>query len=148
MAGITLKIKNLPQFSSKLNMQSANVNRNIIQVVNSIANSVRNTAVVSIIQNSRAGGQVTRYNPKRTINISKAGDPPAADTGYLSSQIVVKIDGNGLGADIISNADYSEALEYGTLKMPARPFMQPAAEENRKKFDKKMAQAVNNGLKS
>tara|TARA_R110002111_G_scaffold610_1_gene4950 strand:- start:1170 stop:1616 length:447 start_codon:yes stop_codon:yes gene_type:complete len=148
MAGITLKIKNLPQFSSKLNMQSKNVNRNIIQVVNSIANSVRNTAVVSIIQNSRAGGQVTRYNPTRTINISKAGDPPAADTGYLSSQIVVKIDATGLGADIISNADYSAALEYGTLKMPARPFMQPAAEENRKKFDKKMAQAVNNGLKS
>lgn len=148
MAGITLKIKNLPQFSSKLNMQSKNVNRNIIQVVNSIANSVRNTAVVSIIQNSRAGGQVTRYNPTRKINISKAGDPPAADTGYLSSQIVVKIDGNGLGADIISNADYSEALEYGTLKMRARPFMQPAAEENRKKFDKKMAQAVNKGLKS
>ena len=29
MAGITLKIKNLSQFSSKLNMQSKNVNRNI-----------------------------------------------------------------------------------------------------------------------
>ena len=124
------------------------VNKNIVKAVNSTANSVRNTAVVSIIQNSRAGGQVTRYNPTRTINISKAGDPPAADTGYLSSQIVVKIDATGLGADIISNADYSAALEYGTLKMPARPFMQPAAEENRKKFDKKMAQAVNNGLKS
>ena len=148
MAGITLKIKNQKQFSNKLNMHSKNVNKNIIQVVNSIANSVRNTAVVSIIQNSRAGGQVTRYNPTRTINISKAGDPPAADTGYLSSQIVVKIDATGLGADIISNADYSAALEYGTLKMPARPFMQPAAEENRKKFDKKMAQAINKGLKS
>lgn len=147
MAGITIKILNESRFKTDLNNKSKTVTNNIIRTINQTANAVRNTAVVSIIQNSRAGAEVTRYSPKRTIRISKAGDPPASDTGYLANQIAVKIDANGMGADIISNADYSEALEFGTLKMPARPFMQPALEENRKKFDTNMAKAIRQGLK-
>lgn len=147
MAGITVKIVNESRFRTDLNNKSKSVTNNIIRTINQTANAIRNTAVVSIIQNSRAGAEVTRYNPKRTIRISKAGDPPAADTGYLANQIAVKIDANGMGADVISNADYSEALEFGTLKMPARPFMQPALEENRKKFDTNMAKAIRQGLK-
>ena len=147
MAGITIKILNESRFKTDLNNKSKTVTNNIIRTINQTANAVRNTAVVSIIQNSRAGAEVTRYSPKRTIRISKAGDPPASDTGYLANQIAVKIDANGMGADVISNADYSEALEFGTLKMPARPFMQPALEENRKKFDTNMAKAIRQGLK-
>lgn len=147
MAGITVKIVNESRFRTDLNNKSKSVTNNIIRTINQTANAIRNTAVVSIIQNSRAGAEVTRYNPKRTIRISKAGDPPASDTGYLANQIAVKIDANGMGADVISNADYSEALEFGTLKMPARPFMQPALEENRKKFDTNMAKAIRQGLK-
>jgi len=147
MAGISIKIVNESRFKTDLNNKSKSVTNNIIRTINQTANAVRNTAVVSIIQNSRAGAEVTRYSPKRTIRISKAGDPPASDTGYLANQIAVKIDANGMGADVISNADYSEALEFGTLKMPARPFMQPALEENRKKFDTNMAKAIRQGLK-
>lgn len=147
MAGITVKIVNESRFRTDLNNKSKSVTNNIIRTINQTANAIRNTAVVSIIQNSRAGAEVTRYSPKRTIRISKAGDPPASDTGYLANQIAVKIDANGMGADVISNADYSEALEFGTLKMPARPFMQPALEENRKKFDTNMAKAIRQGLK-
>lgn len=147
MAGISIKIVNESRFKTDLNNKSKTVTNNIIRTINQTANAVRNTAVVSIIQNSRAGAEVTRYSPKRTIRISKAGDPPASDTGYLANQIAVKIDANGMGADVISNADYSEALEFGTLKMPARPFMQPALEENRKKFDTNMAKAIRQGLK-
>jgi len=147
MAGISIKIVNESRFRTDLNNKSKSVTNNIIRTINQTANAIRNTAVVSIIQNSRAGAEVTRYSPKRTIRISKAGDPPASDTGYLANQIAVKIDANGMGADVISNADYSEALEFGTLKMPARPFMQPALEENRKKFDTNMAKAIRQGLK-
>jgi len=147
MAGITIKIKNESQFKADLNNKSKSVTNAIMQIINKTAKDIRNTAVVSIIQNSRSGAEVKRYNPTRTIRISKAGDPPATDTGYLANQIVMKVDANGMGADVISNADYSEALEFGTLKMPARPFMQPALEENRKKFDTNMAKAINKGLK-
>ena len=41
---------------------------------------------------------------------------------------------NGFKAEIISTADYSAALEFGTSKMAARPFMQPSLEENRPKI--------------
>ena len=147
MAGISLKVKNMKQFESRLKSQDKGVHRNVVGVINNIAVNIRNTAVKSILQNARAGGDSTRYNPKRTIRVSKAGDPPASDTGYLASQIVVKIDADQLGADIISNADYSEALEFGTLKMAARPFMQPAAEDSRKKYEQKLTKAIKDGLK-
>ena len=147
MAGFKLKVMNQSGFDNRIRKQSSSTQRNVERVVNSIANNIRNIAVKSILQNSRSGGQTTRYDPKRTINVSKAGDPPASDSGFLASQIVVKIDGNKLGADIISNADYSEALEYGTFKMAARPFMQPAAEESRKKYEQQLTKAIKNGLK-
>tara|TARA_R110000744_G_scaffold97993_2_gene189289 strand:+ start:2315 stop:2758 length:444 start_codon:yes stop_codon:yes gene_type:complete len=147
MAGFKLKVMNQNGFDSRIRKQGSSTEANVKRVINSIANNIRNIAVSSILQNSRSGGQTTRYNPKRTINVSKAGDPPASDSGYLASQIVVKIDGNQLGADIISNADYSEALEYGTIKMGARPFMQPAAEESRKKYEQQLTKAIKSGLK-
>jgi len=147
MAGFKLKVMNQSGFDNRIRKQSSSTQRNVERVVNSIANNIRNIAVQSILQNSRSGGQTTRYDPKRTINVSKAGDPPASDSGFLASQIVVKIDGNKLGADIISNADYSEALEFGTITMAARPFMQPAAEESRKKYEQQLTKAIKNGLK-
>ena len=147
MAGFKLKVMNQSGFDNRIRKQSSATQINVERVVNSIANNIRNIAVKSILQNSRSGGQTTRYDPKRTINVSKAGDPPASDSGFLASQIVVKIDGNKLGADIISNADYSEALEYGTFKMAARPFMQPAAEDSRKKYEQQLTKAIKNGLK-
>lgn len=144
---ITLKVVNQKQFDARLKKQGASTNRNVIKTINRIGNEVRNTAVTSILQNTRAGPKETRYNPKRTIRISAAGDPPASDTGFLANQIVLKIDANGLGADIISNANYSEALEFGTLTMAARPFMQPALEQARKKFNQQLTKAIRDGLK-
>ena len=42
--------------------------------------------------------------------------------------------GNGLEGEVISQAEYSQYLEYGTSKMGARPFMQPSLEQNRPKI--------------
>ena len=92
------------------------------------ANMVRNTAVKSIQQHQSQG--VTYGNH----TASTAGNPPNSDTGYLASNIFVKKDNNGKGASVASRADYSEALEFGTSKMGARPFLQPALEENRRKI--------------
>jgi len=92
------------------------------------ANMVRNTAVKSIQQHQSQG--VTYGNH----TASTAGNPPNSDTGYLASNIFVKKDNNGKGASVESRADYSEALEFGTSKMGARPFLQPALEENRRKI--------------
>ena len=147
MSKITVKVVNQKQFDDRIKGQSARVKSNLIRVVNLASNEIRNIAVRNILSNARTGGTVTRYNPKRTINISSAGDYPASDTGFLANQIAVKIDAGGFGADVISNADYSEALEFGTIKMKARPFMQPSAEEAKKKYRLDSINAINKGLK-
>lgn len=107
---------------------------NAKQVVARAAALVHGTAVQSIAQGSPSGEVYQKYNPRRTHRASAAGQPPAADTGYLHTNIHMKIDSDGLGADVESKAEYSAYLEFGTMTMPARPFMQPALEENRSKI--------------
>jgi len=104
--------------------------------------AVRNTAVNSIQNSPRGGGEYTRYNPRRVGRASGPGEPPATDTGFLVSNIAHKIDSDGLGADIESNADYSGALEFGTSRMEARPYLQPALEENRRKIRDSLERAL------
>ena len=106
------------------------------------ATLVRNTAVESILQGAKSGVTYSKYNPRRTHTASAAGEPPASDTGYLANNILVNIDADGFGASVESRADYSSFLEFGTSKMAARPFMQPALEENRAKIKRLQNQMI------
>ena len=110
------------------------------QLVGRAGNLVRNTAVQSINQGSRSGAFYTRGG--KTGQRSAAGEPPKTDQGILVQNIVLDIDPDGLGANVESRADYSQALEFGTSKMAARPFMQPALEENRPKIARLAKQMV------
>ena len=97
---------------------------------------VENSAKQSI-QAGGNGETVQRYNPTRTHTQSKPLNPPATDTGYLVSQITmsVKQEQNGtVVGQIISAAPYSKALEFGTVTMQPRPFMQPALNKNKNKI--------------
>lgn len=98
------------------------------------ANLVRNTAVQSIQSHGSSGRTYQKYNPRREHTASTEGNPPNTDTGFLVSNIHAVIDQDGFGASVESRADYSEALEFGTSTMGARPFLQPALEENRTKI--------------
>ena len=112
------------------------------QLVGRAANLVRNTAVTSINQGAKSGVVYELYNPRRTHRASAPGEPPATDTGYLVSNIFTNIDTDGLGASVESRAEYSSYLEFGTQKMAARPFMQPALEENKPRIRRLQRQMV------
>ena len=61
---------------------------------------------------------------------SRAGEPPAIDTGTLRASIgheVIKASGyvDGLVGDT-NNVKYAPMLELGTSKMAPRPFLRPA----------------------
>ena len=99
------------------------------RLVGRAANLVRNTAVDSIQRGVKSGVIYTRGG--KTSQRSAAGEPPATDTGYLVNNIFTNIDTDGLGASVESRANYSSFLEFGTSQMAARPFMQPALEENK-----------------
>ena len=143
---VKMVVVNKAQFDKRIQSHTHEVHRNLKRAVRVAANETRNTAVVSILQNARAGGESTRYNPQRTIRVSAPGDPPASDTGFLASNIHLVMDADGMGAKIERRAYYSAALEFGTLRMAARPFLQPALEQGRRKYERMFAKAVKDGI--
>lgn len=117
-------------------------------------NLVKNEAVQSIMRGAKTGSTVKKYNPNRTHTQSAAGEPPASDTGFLVSNVTTDVELAGLRVSgrarsvvgsVVSAAPYSKALEYGTVNMPARPFMEPALKKNQ---DKIRAIFVKQGLTS
>ena len=97
------------------------------------ANEVRTYAVKSI-QAISSGRQVKRSRQgggTYTHTASAAGGAPNTDTGTLVSSIAVEKVGDST-FHIGSNLDYSAFLEFGTSKMGARPWLQPAMQANSK----------------
>lgn len=73
---------------------------------------------------------------------SRPGEPPHNDTGVLANNIeTVQI--GPLHVEVSSNAPYAAALEYGTSRMAARPYMAPAAAKARDALPRGVAAAVN-----
>ena len=99
-----------------------------------------NTAKTSIQQHQSKG----RTYGKHTASV--AGNPPNSDTGFLASNIFMVLDTDKLGGAVESRADYSGFLEFGTSKMGARPYLQPALDENRPKIRRKFARLRSRGV--
>lgn len=61
---------------------------------------------------------------------SAPGEPPARDTGNLAANVrAIRLGPHTMR--VVSGAEYSAHLEYGTIKMEPRPFMAPAVEKCR-----------------
>tara|TARA_Y100000114_G_scaffold44835_1_gene40539 strand:+ start:28924 stop:29352 length:429 start_codon:yes stop_codon:yes gene_type:complete len=106
----------------------------------SSANLVEAEARQSIQRGVKSG----RVYKRRSIvhQASAPGEPPASDTSFLVSNITktaVEKSGTALSISVESKAPYSKFLEFGTRKMSARPFLQPALEKNRRKIKSKFA---------
>lgn len=78
---------------------------------------------------------------------SKAGEPPNADTHVLSNNIETTRNGR-LRVRVTSKAGYSAALEFGTSKIAARPFMRPARDKMRPQVEKLIADVVQKQVKA
>ena len=113
---------------------SDDIRKKLKQVIAYGINATRNTAVDNILRGAKSGETYVKYNPRRTHQASASGQFPASDTGFLANNIITNMQGNGLEGEVISQAEYSQYLEYGTSKMGARPFMQPSLEQNRPKI--------------
>lgn len=125
---------------------TAKYNAKLKQIIGAGGQMVMNEAKQSIQQNSGGGKTYQKYNPRRTHTASAEGQPPNTDTGFLVSNIFLQIDPDGLGADVESRADYSGYLEFGTSKMEARPFLQPALEANRRNIIRLFARLKSSGV--
>lgn len=78
---------------------------------------------------------------------SAPGQPPNQDTGVLGGNIETTRAGK-LRVRVTSKAGYSAALEFGTSKMPARPFMRPARDKMRPQAEAIVAKAVRDQVKA
>jgi len=77
---------------------------------------------------------------------SKPGQAPNNDTGVLANNIET-VSVAPLIVEVSSRAPYAAALEFGTSKMAARPYMKPARDKNVKFVQKIVQQAVNTAIK-
>jgi HK97 gp10 family phage protein len=75
------------------------------------------------------------------------GQPPNEDTGVLRTHIETT-QVAPLRVEVSSNAPYAVALEVGTSKMAARPYMAPALRNKKKAVSALIQRAVNAAVKS
>lgn len=118
------KVTGGKQVSDKLRkMSGPELERYVGQALFAAGNQIQVEAQLSITRGAVSGkGHVP----------SKPGEPPKADTHYLANNIeTVQI--SPLKVEVSSNAEYGVALEYGTSRMAARPYMRPATERVRPK---------------
>jgi HK97 gp10 family phage protein len=137
-----MSFKNLPAFKRRLKKRlEKNPAENVKRAMVRSTSVVRGTVVTSISAGG-TGKTYEKYNPRRTHQASSSGNPPATDTGVLKSSIStrVEVERNALVGKIIAYAptnkgdNYALFLEFGTMQMGARPFMQPALDKNARKI--------------
>lgn len=128
-----IKVTGMDELLKNLNGLAVDIPRAIDEAVVDVALNVKSDAVKSI-QEVSAGGVVTRYTqggkPVDHV-VSAAGDAPNTDTGRLASSIAMSHDKGSGEAYVSTDVEYAAHLEFGTSKMRARPFLEPALEENR-----------------
>lgn len=132
---IKFKIANLDKFNKKLNKILAD--NKVKEYVTRGTIMVQNDAKKSILAGG-TGRTYEKYEPRRTHRASAPNQPPASDTGFLASNITMDVDVKANGTvvgQIISSAPYSKHLEFGTVNMTERPFMQPALQKNKRKIE-------------
>ena len=128
---VTLTVKNLKKVMSQLKQLNKQLEPDFQEIVKGGGQLIRGEAVKSIQQGSKSGVVYEKYNPRRSHRASAPGEAPASDTGNLVSKIIVKQKTKNI-TNVLSNANYSAFLEYGTSKMQPRPFMLPAFEKSKK----------------
>lgn len=79
----------------------------------------------------------TYQHDHHTHRASSPGKAPKSDSGDLSRSVSSRKTGKGQ-SEVRVKSPYAGALEYGTSKMKARPFVAPAVTELKKVADKKL----------
>lgn len=78
---------------------------------------------------------------------SAPGEAPNNFQGGLAGNIEAARTQDPLVVEVTSNAEYAAALEFGTSRMAARPYMQPARDAKRKEAEQLVRQALNRVVK-
>jgi phage gpG-like protein len=86
------------------------------------------------------------WTPLSPEVVARHGDTPLYETGTLKNSIGIKLHLPNRG-EVGTNDETAEFHEYGTSKMPARPFMLPAALEAFKEIEASANHYINAALR-
>lgn len=104
------------------------------------------------IQTQSSGKTVTRYRSgggSYEHVVSSPNSAPNTDTGALVRSITTEV----MSEDVyvMTGLEYAPHLEFGTINMQPRPFLNPALEKNRRRISKLISDAMkkttNKGIK-
>jgi len=143
---MTVRIEGLEDLNKSLARVSSRFKSEATALVNRTAQNIRNTAVRSIQKQSPGGVTYEKYSPRRTHVASAPGQPPNTDTGRLAGSIRAVMSGTPT-AYVDALADYAVHLEFGTRNMEARPFMTPAVEQERPKYERGLRELTRRAAK-
>jgi HK97 gp10 family phage protein len=133
------------QLLANLRKFGAAADKYVADVVNGTAQNIRTTAIRSIQRGTKSGVVYQKYAPNRTHQASAPGQAPASDTGRLANSITADIEGKQ--ATVTAGTEYAAPLEFGTRDIEPRPFMVPAMEQERPKFNARLQKIVDAGTK-
>ena len=137
------EIKGMDKLEKNFARLSKKYGENVAKATVTGAQLVRTSAVKSI-QSVSSGDTVTRYRNgggSYSHTASKPGDAPNTDTGALAGR-TLQVDVRREGVYVGSSLEYAPMLEFGTSKMRARPWLNPALESNRRKIQALITNAV------
>jgi HK97 gp10 family phage protein len=114
-------------------------------IVQGTAQNIRTHAIKSIQRGTKSGIVYEKTSPKRTHRASAPGEAPATDTGRLAGSIRADIE--GLKAEVVADTEYAAWLEFGTQNIQPRPFLVPALEVERPKWNARLNAVVEDAAK-
>ena len=109
-------------------------------IVRGTAQNVRSHAIKSLQRGPKTGVTYEKYKPIRTHKASAPGEAPATDTGSLARSLKANIEGKS--AEVVADTEYAAWLEFGTQDIEPRPFMTPAVEAERPKWEARLNRIV------
>lgn len=140
---VTFKIEGLDRIAKATQAVQQEIDKQLDIALFASGKHVEKEAKESILSGDKTG----RIYQRRSVThrASAPGEAPASDTGRLVNSINVYLDKAAKTALVIAgrgSVKYATMLEFGTLKMAARPFMHPALEKSRAWIQERLAKAV------
>jgi HK97 gp10 family phage protein len=125
MASATFAVKGLRELGEAMRTLSADVSLKLAwQATGAAARVVKKRAV----RNIESSPSVRTGNLERSVIIKRM---PRSERGNLTAEHIVTVRGRGKQTrkgNLQAGAPYAHFVEFGTVNMPAEPFLRPAIE--------------------
>lgn len=147
MLKIKVEVTGMEDLARNLNRISDKSRANIEDALDESAHAMRDDVLRSILHEEKTGRVYRRGNIEHQA--SAPGEAPASDTGFLVSRI--SADRSRLpmlDAGVVSDAPYSEALEYRPPQKGGRPFLRPSLLRMEEPIVARITEALRAALRS